>query len=144
VEVLGTIAFAATPGGVWDLLLSCPFDVEGAVLCTTPVEGSVCRTYARGGRRFGWRRKLPWREGVVPPLLLVTLQFFFCQHSKLKQTLYRMIFLIINYVLDLTPQAPIKPNNLVFLILNYPIAKHTFLQLLVVLLDRHVTLIKAL
>jgi hypothetical protein len=39
VEVLGTIAFAATPGGVWDLLLSCPFDVEGAVLRTTPVEG---------------------------------------------------------------------------------------------------------
>jgi hypothetical protein len=55
-----------------------------------------------------------------------------------------MIFLIINYVLDLTPQAPIKPNNLVFLILNYPTMKHTFLQLLVVLLDRHVTLIKAL
>jgi hypothetical protein len=41
VEVLGTIAFAATPGGVWDLLLSCAFDVEGAVLCTTPVEGGV-------------------------------------------------------------------------------------------------------
>jgi hypothetical protein len=41
VEVLGTIAFAATPGGVWDLLLSCPFDVEGAVLRTTPVEGGV-------------------------------------------------------------------------------------------------------
>jgi hypothetical protein len=40
VEVLGTIAFAATPG-VWDLLLSCPFDVEGAVLRTTPVEGGV-------------------------------------------------------------------------------------------------------
>jgi hypothetical protein len=58
--------------------------------------------------------------------------------------LYRMIFLIINYVLDLTPQAPIKPNNLVFLILNYPTTKHAFLQLLVVVLDRHVTLIKAL
>jgi hypothetical protein len=41
VEVLGTIAFAATPGGVWDLLLSCPFDVEGAVLRTTPVEKGV-------------------------------------------------------------------------------------------------------
>jgi hypothetical protein len=38
VEVL---AFAATPGGVWNLLLSCPFDVEGAVLRTTPVEGGV-------------------------------------------------------------------------------------------------------
>jgi hypothetical protein len=34
--------------------------------------------------------------------------------------LYRMIFLIINYVLVLMPQAPIKPNNLVFLILNLP------------------------
>jgi hypothetical protein len=38
VEVL---AFAATPGGVWDLLLSCPFDVEGAVLRTTLVEEGV-------------------------------------------------------------------------------------------------------
>jgi hypothetical protein len=50
-----------------------------------------------------------------------------------------MIFLIINYVLDLTPQASIKPNNLVFLILNYSTMKHTLLQLLVVLLDRYVT-----
>jgi hypothetical protein len=41
VEVLGTIAFAATPRGVWDLLLSCPFDVEGAVLRTTLVEEGV-------------------------------------------------------------------------------------------------------
>jgi hypothetical protein len=41
VEVLGIIAFAATPGGIWDLLLSCPFDVEGAVLRTTPVEEVV-------------------------------------------------------------------------------------------------------
>jgi hypothetical protein len=40
-EVLRTIAFAATPGGVWDLLLYCPVDVEGAVLRTTPVEGGV-------------------------------------------------------------------------------------------------------
>jgi hypothetical protein len=38
VEVL---AFAATPGGIWDLLLSCPFDGEGAVLLTTLVEGGV-------------------------------------------------------------------------------------------------------
>jgi hypothetical protein len=38
VEVL---AFATTPRGVLDLLLSCPFDVEGAVLRTTPVEGGV-------------------------------------------------------------------------------------------------------
>jgi hypothetical protein len=49
VEVLGTIAFAATPGGVWDLLLSCPFDVEGAVLRTTLVEGGVAaRTLEEG------------------------------------------------------------------------------------------------
>jgi hypothetical protein len=49
VEVLGTIAFAATPGGVWDLLLSCPFDVEGAVLHTTPVEEDVAaRTLEEG------------------------------------------------------------------------------------------------
>jgi hypothetical protein len=41
VEVLGTIAFAATLGGIRDLLLSCPFDVDGAVLHTTPVEGGV-------------------------------------------------------------------------------------------------------
>jgi hypothetical protein len=49
VGVLGTIAFAATPGGVWDLLLSFPFEVEGAVLCTTPVEGGVAaRTLEEG------------------------------------------------------------------------------------------------
>ena len=41
VEVLGAAAFATTPGGVWDLLLSCPRDVEGAVLRTTPVEGGT-------------------------------------------------------------------------------------------------------
>jgi hypothetical protein len=134
VEVLGTIAFAATPGGVWDLLLSCPFDVEGAVLRTTPVEGGVAaRTLKEGATLAG--------AGSCHGVKVL---FFFYQHSKLKQTLYRMIFLIINYVLDLTPQAPIKPNNLVFLILNYPTTKHTFLQLLVVRLDRHVTLIKAL
>jgi hypothetical protein len=51
---LGTIAFAATPGGVWDLLLSCPFDVEGAVLCTTPVEGGVAaRTLEEGAALVG-------------------------------------------------------------------------------------------
>jgi hypothetical protein len=53
VEVL---AFAATPGGVWDLLLSCPFDVEGAVLRTTPVEegGAVC-TLEEGAALAGAR-----------------------------------------------------------------------------------------
>jgi hypothetical protein len=48
VEV-GTIAFAATLVGVWDLLLSCPFDFEGALLRTTSVEGSVAaRTLEEG------------------------------------------------------------------------------------------------
>jgi hypothetical protein len=128
----------ATAGGVWDLLLSCPFDVEGAVLRTTPVEGGMAARTLEEGTALAGAGSC---RGVM---VLVTLQFFFCQHSKLKQTLYRMIFLIINYVLDLTPQAPIKPNNLVFLILNYPTTKHTFLQLFVILLDRHVTLIKVL
>jgi hypothetical protein len=51
VEVL---AFAATPGGVWDLLLSCPFDVEGAVLRITPVEGGVAaRTLEEGAALAG-------------------------------------------------------------------------------------------
>jgi hypothetical protein len=54
VEMLGTIAFAATPGGVWDLLLSCPFDVEGVVLHTTPVEGGVAaRTLEEGAALAG-------------------------------------------------------------------------------------------
>jgi hypothetical protein len=49
VEVLGNIAFAATRGGVLDLLLSCPFDVEGAVLRTTLVEdGVAARTLEEG------------------------------------------------------------------------------------------------
>jgi hypothetical protein len=41
VQPVEMLALAATPGGIWDLLLSCPFDVEGAVLRTTPVEGGV-------------------------------------------------------------------------------------------------------
>jgi hypothetical protein len=54
VEVLGTIAFAATPGGVWDLLLSCAFDVESAVLRTTPVEeGVAARTLEEGAALAG-------------------------------------------------------------------------------------------
>jgi hypothetical protein len=56
VEVLGTIAFTATPGGVWDLLLSCPFDVERAVLRTTPVEGGVAAcTLEEGAALAGTR-----------------------------------------------------------------------------------------
>jgi hypothetical protein len=54
VEVLGIIAFAATPGGVSDLLLSCPFDVEGAVLRTTPVEeGMAVCTLEEGAALAG-------------------------------------------------------------------------------------------
>jgi hypothetical protein len=54
VEVLGLIAFAATPGGIWDFLLSCPFDVEGAVLRTTPVEEGVdARTLEEGAALVG-------------------------------------------------------------------------------------------
>jgi hypothetical protein len=37
-----------------DLLLSCPFDVEGAVLCTTLVEGGVAaRTLEEGATLAG-------------------------------------------------------------------------------------------
>jgi hypothetical protein len=50
VEVL---AFATTPGGVWDLLLSCPFDVEGVVLRTTPVEGGVAARKLEEGAALG-------------------------------------------------------------------------------------------
>jgi hypothetical protein len=51
VEVL---AFAATPGGIWDLLLSCPFDAEGAMLRTTPVEeGAAVRTLEEGATLAG-------------------------------------------------------------------------------------------
>jgi hypothetical protein len=34
--------------------------------------------------------------------------------------LYRMIFFIINNILNLPPQSPIKPNHLILRILNYP------------------------
>src|SRR6266540_2299784 len=102
------------------------------------------RTKARRGRRFGWRQRLLWRDGVAPPLLLATLQFFFCQHRKVEQALYRMIFFIINNVLNVTPQPPIKPNDLILLVLNYPTTYHTLLQLLVIFLHRHVSLIKTL
>jgi hypothetical protein len=48
------LAFAATPGGDWDLLLYCPFDVEGAVLRTTPVEeGVAARTLEEGAALAG-------------------------------------------------------------------------------------------
>jgi hypothetical protein len=51
VEVL---TFAATTGGVWDLLLSCPFIVKGAVLRTTPVEeGVAARTLEEGAALAG-------------------------------------------------------------------------------------------
>src|SRR5438132_12613701 len=78
------------------------------------------RTKARRGRWFGWRQRLSWRDGVAPPLLLATLQFFFCQHRRVEQVLYRMIFFITNNVLNVTPQPPIKPNDLILLVLNYP------------------------
>jgi hypothetical protein len=48
------LAFAATPGGDWDLLLSCPFDVEGAMLRTTPVEeGVAAHTLEEGAALAG-------------------------------------------------------------------------------------------
>jgi hypothetical protein len=49
VRPVDVLAFAATPGGDWDLLLSCPFDVEGAVLRTTPVEEGVAARTLEGG-----------------------------------------------------------------------------------------------
>jgi hypothetical protein len=49
VRPVDVLAFAAIPGGDWDLLLSCPFDVEGAVLHTTLVEeGVAARTLKEG------------------------------------------------------------------------------------------------
>ena len=48
-EVVAAAVFAATAGGVWDLLLSWPLEVDGAVLRTTPVEGGVgARTLVEG------------------------------------------------------------------------------------------------
>jgi hypothetical protein len=55
VRPVDVLAFAATPGD-WDLLLSCPFDVEGAVLRTTPVEeGVATRTLEEGAALAGAR-----------------------------------------------------------------------------------------
>jgi hypothetical protein len=54
VRLVDVLAFAATPGGVWDLLLSCPFDVEGAVRRPTPVEeGVAARTLEEGAALAG-------------------------------------------------------------------------------------------
>jgi hypothetical protein len=123
VEEVVVAGFAATPEGTKDLLLSCPFDAEGAVLRVPLVEEDVNvhnpeEDDALAGAG-GWRRWLAWRENVAPPLL-TTLQFFFCQHRKMEQALYRMIFFIINNILNLPPQSPIKPNHLILQILNYP------------------------
>jgi hypothetical protein len=43
-----TVGFAATPEGTKDLLLSCPYDAEGAVLCVPLVEEGV--TFVRPKR----------------------------------------------------------------------------------------------
>jgi hypothetical protein len=59
VEVL---AFAATPGGICDLLLSCPFDVEGAVLRITPMEGGVAARKLEEGTALAGARSC---SGVV-------------------------------------------------------------------------------
>jgi hypothetical protein len=54
VQPVDVLAFAATPGGDWGLLLSCPFDVEGAVLRTTTVEeGVAARTLEEGAALAG-------------------------------------------------------------------------------------------
>ena len=73
VELLGAAVFTAPAGGAWDLLLSCPLDVDGAEPRAAPVEEGVdVRKLVDGA---AW-------VGVVPPLLLATLHFFFCQHSN--------------------------------------------------------------
>jgi hypothetical protein len=41
VEEVVVAGFAATPEGTKDLLLSCPYDVEGAMLCVLLVEEGV-------------------------------------------------------------------------------------------------------
>jgi hypothetical protein len=41
VEEMATSGFAATPEGTKDLLLSCPYDAEGEVLCVPLVEEGV-------------------------------------------------------------------------------------------------------
>jgi hypothetical protein len=78
-----------------------------------------------GGLRF--RRSVP-------------LQFFFCQHSKLDQTIDSIVFLIVNNVLNVSTQPRIKMTNFILCFLMNSNTNHTLLQLSIIVLDRHIPL----
>jgi hypothetical protein len=143
VEEVGVAGFAATPEGTKDLLLSCPYDAEGAVLrVPLVVEGVDIHTPKEDDTLAG----TGGCRGVKVLLLLCwrSCKILFCQHRNVEQVLYRMIVFIVNNILNLPPQSPIKSNHLALQVLNYPTSQHTFLKLLVVMLHRHVFLIYAL
>jgi hypothetical protein len=140
VEEVFAAGFVVTPEGTKDLLLLCPCDAEGAALCVPPVEGGVDVHMPKEDDALA---SAAGCCGTKVLLLRCWQSFnsFFCQHRKMEQELYGIILLIINNILDLPPQSPIKPNHLILRILNYPTSQHTFLKLLVVFMHRHVSLI---
>lgn len=59
--------------------------------------------------------------------LLVTLQLFFCQHSKVEQAIDSSRFFINNNVLNITSQPSIKSSNLIIPFLLNTATYHIFL-----------------
>jgi hypothetical protein len=80
-------------------------------------------------------------EGGLRFHQLVTLQFFFGQHSKLEQTINIIIFLIVNNILNFRTQYGIKMTNFILHFLMYASTNYTLLQLSIIILIRHIPLV---
>jgi hypothetical protein len=72
---------------------------------------------------------------------LVTLQFFFGQHSKLEQTINTIIFLIVNNVLYFSTPPRVKMTKFILCFLMNTSTNHTLLQLTIIVLDKHISLV---
>jgi hypothetical protein len=139
-EEVAAVGFVVTPEGTKDLLLSCPCDAEGAVLHVPLVEEGVDIHMTKEDDA------LVSADGCRGMKVLLLhcrrpCNSFSANIERWNKRLYRMILFIINNILDLPPQSPMNPNHLVLQILNYPTSQHTFLNLLLVFLHKHVSLI---
>jgi hypothetical protein len=81
------------------------------------------------------------REGGLWFHRLATLQFFFGQHSKLEQMINIIVFLIVNNVLYFSTQPRIKLTNFILHFLMNTSTNHTLLQLNIIVLDKHISLV---
>jgi hypothetical protein len=66
---------------------------------------------------------------------------FFCQHGKLEQMINSIVFLIVNIVLYFSTQPEIKMTNFILHFLMNTSMNHTLLQLSIIVLDRHISLV---